>query len=151
MYTYQFRSMTAVCVLWLMLGVGCHKDPEPQSCKDGTCCNSDKAEYVFSAKVENEPADLIADEVNKQAIVSIYLNNGYPTVEQMPDAIYRMHGGLICSLSASKLEGLAPSAELEGPFTYKYRVWGNQYNLHAITLTGAPITYFYITRIEKAP
>lgn len=154
MYLRQAKNLLAVSVLWVALGGGCKKDePEPyaRSCNDGTCCMTDKAGYDFAKYFENEPADLIAGELNKDLVVSVQLKSVYPTREERPDAIYQLDGGLLCELSADKVRGLAPSAEWQGPFTYKYRVWGSLYTLHALTFTGQPISFFYITRIEKAP
>jgi hypothetical protein len=151
----NFISWAAVGVLWLSVGVGCQKDPpvtsvpEPRSCDDGTCCMTDKAGYSYLLKVENEPADLIADQRDQNIIASINLKNAYPSVADRPDAIYRISSALFCDLSINNLKGLSPSAEFGGPYTYKYRVWGAIYALKTITFTGQPITFFYITRIEK--
>ena len=64
------------------------------------------------------------------------------------EGIYALKGALLCDLSASKVQSLRASATFNGPFTYKYRVWGHMYYFNILTTTGKPIYYIYITRIE---
>ena len=134
----------ALSLLWLCFGLSCKKEePEPKSCKDGTCCGLGKQEYRFYKTIAGEPADLLPDNLGN-GIAYVAFQNDLRDKE----GIYALKGALLCDLSANKVQQLKASATFSGPFTYKHRVWGRVYYLNILTTTGKPIDYIYITRIE---
>ena len=146
----QWRSLSAVGVLWLALGAGCQKDPpQSQSCDNGTCCMQDTRQYDYVETIENQPADLLGVTLIFKNLLPI--NNDPLWYNAGTGDKYKSLSAEICSLSKSKVSSLKNTVPLSGSnYPFRYRVWGKvYYDPNTQTTVATPVLFISIDRIDE--
>ncbi len=141
MTKYQLLRQYIMGVLWLVLGAGCQKDPpEPTSCNDGTCCNTDSYQYNYVEYIRDMPVN-----INYGGVVLTF-SSDVPTIWQA-----KAPTAQVCNLSLSKIQNLKPLDQGVNPRSfYQYKVSGKLFNNASwLTITFIPSMSIYIDKIEE--
>lgn len=141
MYLTQAKNLLAVGVLWLAVGVGCKNDePEPVSCRDGTCCGPEGIHYKYVETYKDFPVTLTGPEGGW----FLEFNKAIPT--GTPDTW--ITAAQVCDLSIDQVINIKQLTNQK--IFISCRVWGRLYigdEMPTLTV-GAP-RFFAIDRIER--
>ncbi len=139
------RAIPWATALFFITIFSCEKNKLDPECKDASCCDPDLNEYV--EYITDIPAHLNGPP--QYSTYGFVVPFEYPTdtVKKAKSNIF-----LICDKSLDKIKGFVPDIEPDDKtkIVYRYKISGKLLvNRWRPQLTGNPLFFFYIDKIEK--